>query len=391
MSSRVVSGGFQGHEYTTQGLESRATEFVDVDADIPIPLSSENVVIASPEHSLQEDVSSTDEDTTPLSKLVKGKAVVAAEPPKTGHPSETSKTELPLVSLKRKASLVPIAEECGEEACVEKRQEVSALKLVEEDVVPEIPIVPKVVLGIGAIASPSEKHVKAIVVLSQALVFLLKNCFDQGMEEVARLQHRSDVNTRFQQKVASLEDELVKTLEEKKQLLTDVMGLESVRAEAEGYKDELALVVGKMKAAGERARALNEEVERYAHELQCQQVVNDSIMHDNECHKVKMAHEFLDEKQAALDSAQDDLMTSRVKVARLQKEVRGLRVEVQRLGVSQRTLVRDQEWLVAEGCQRVFEGICGSNEYVQPLGDVNSACMTVEYQNGLRAGFKYVA
>ncbi|KAD5960271.1 hypothetical protein E3N88_11743 [Mikania micrantha] len=426
---------------------SREMEFVDVDGDTPIPLSSENVMVASPEHSLQEDMSSTDDDITPLSKLLKGKAVVAAEPPKvptqrvplrfrlrshaqTGHPSETSTTELPLVSIKRKASLVPIVEECGEEVCVgessrEKRQEVSSLKLVDEDVVPETPVVPKVVLGISAIASPSEKHVKPVggpspgllldtemgsvgaavtdmdtVVLSRALAFSLKNCFDQGMEAVARLQHRSDVSMRFQQKVASLEDELVKTLEEKKQLLGDIIGLESVRAEAEGYKDELALVVGKMKAVEERARVLNEEVERYAHELQCQHMVNDSIMHDNDCHqeklrllegKVEMAHEFLDEKQAALDSAQDDLMTSRVEVARLQEEVQGLRVEVQRLGVSQRTLVRDREWLVAERCQRVFDRIRGSNMYVQLLGDVNSACLAVGYQNGLLAGYKYAA
>ncbi|KAD6796443.1 hypothetical protein E3N88_07339 [Mikania micrantha] len=205
----------------------------------------------------------------------------------------------------------------------------SALRLVDEDVVPETHVVPKVVLGISAIASPSEKQVKLV-----------------------------------------------------------------------GEPSSGMLLETEMGAAEERARALNEEVERYAHELQCQQVVNDSIMHDNECQqeklrvlegKVEMAHEFLDEKHAALDSAQDDLMTSRVEVARLQEEVQGLRVKVQRLGVSQRTLVRDWEWLVAEGCQRVFERIRGSNEYVQLLGDVNSACMAVGYQNGLRAGYKYAA
>ncbi|KAL8217929.1 hypothetical protein R6Q57_021302 [Mikania cordata] len=267
----------------------RAMEFVDVDADISIPLSSENVVIASPEQSLHEDVS----------------------------------------------------KESGEKACVKKHQEVYALKSVEGNMVPETPVTPKVVLGIGVISSLAEKHAKPIGEPSSGMLFETEM---GGVEAVVKVMdtHRSDVNMRFQQKVASLEDELVKNLEEKKQLLTDVMGLES-----------------------EKLRALEE--------------------------KVEMAHEFLDEKQAALDSAQDDLMASRVEVARLQEEVQGLRVEVQRLGVSQRTLVRDREWLVAEGCQRVFERIRGSNEYVQHFRDVNSACMAVGYQNGLRAGFKYAA
>ncbi|KAL8252556.1 hypothetical protein R6Q59_036249 [Mikania micrantha] len=95
----------------------------------------------SPEHSLLEDVSSTDD---PLSKLLKGKAVVAAESSKAPnqrvplrfrlrshaqaqHLSETSTTDFPMMPLKRKASLVAIVEECvdkvsGGESSREKRR-----------------------------------------------------------------------------------------------------------------------------------------------------------------------------------------------------------------------------------------------------------------------------
>ncbi|KAD3337402.1 hypothetical protein E3N88_32922 [Mikania micrantha] len=87
-----------------------------------------NVVIPSPEQSLLEDVSSTDDDTTPLSKMLKGKAAVVGESSKAGnqrvphrfrlrshaqarHTTETSSTELPVVPAKRKAPLVVIQEE----------------------------------------------------------------------------------------------------------------------------------------------------------------------------------------------------------------------------------------------------------------------------------------
>ncbi|KAL8246260.1 hypothetical protein R6Q59_007476 [Mikania micrantha] len=61
--------------------------------------------------------------------------------------------------------------------------------------------------------------------LGQEFAVTLQHCFAQGMEVSNRLQHRSNVGMRLQQKIASLEDDLVKTLEEKKQLLGDVLGL----------------------------------------------------------------------------------------------------------------------------------------------------------------------
>ncbi|KAL8209628.1 hypothetical protein R6Q57_006360 [Mikania cordata] len=106
---------------------SRAMEFVSVDADISIPLSTEIVVIPSPEQSLLEDISNTDDDIVPLAKILKNKVTDVGESSKSGTQrvllrfrfrshaqmqpiAEASSAESPLMHSKRKASAVVIQE-----------------------------------------------------------------------------------------------------------------------------------------------------------------------------------------------------------------------------------------------------------------------------------------
>ncbi|KAL8246259.1 hypothetical protein R6Q59_007475 [Mikania micrantha] len=105
-------------------------EFVAVDAATPVPLMSENVVLPSPERSLLEELSSTDDDSVPLAKMLKGKAAELGESSKSGEgaqrvplrfcicshtlmqsSAEASSSGSPVLPSKHKASTTVIREE----------------------------------------------------------------------------------------------------------------------------------------------------------------------------------------------------------------------------------------------------------------------------------------
>ncbi|KAD3640426.1 hypothetical protein E3N88_29649 [Mikania micrantha] len=98
---------------------------------------------------------------------------------------------------------------------------------------------------------------------------------------------------------------------------------------------------------------------------------------------------LLEGKQAGMEQAQEDALTARVEIARLSEENQRLQREVVEVTGLNNQLAADRACLVTQGFRHVFNRIRDSREYVQLLGDVNSACLAVGYQNGLRAGYKY--
>ncbi|KAL8252092.1 hypothetical protein R6Q59_035785 [Mikania micrantha] len=108
----------------------------------------------------------------------------------------------------------------------------------------------------------------------------------------------------------------------------------------------------KLSLLEKRVSELDAEVERYAQELQFQQIEANGYKLDiSEWRKLKG---LLDGNCEELEEAQGNSLAARV-----------------------------------EGFRYVFTRIKNNNEYVQLLVNVNSACLTVGYQNGLCAGYMY--
>ncbi|KAD3068841.1 hypothetical protein E3N88_36721 [Mikania micrantha] len=214
---------------------------------------------------------------------------------------------------------------------------------------------------------------------------------NQGLEIVRRLQHRSDVSMKFQRRIAVVEDELVKALEEKKHLLGELLDMDALRGESKDLKESLRLANEKVAIFEPRIVELESEVGHNRVEMQEQRVYIKNYKTDMRLMEglVKDLKQALEVKQGGLEQAQEDVLTARVEIARLSEENQRLRNEVVETTSLNDRLAADRAWLVTQGFRRVFNRIRDSREYVQLLGDVNSACLAVGYQNGLRAGYKY--
>ncbi|KAL8242716.1 hypothetical protein R6Q59_013018 [Mikania micrantha] len=433
---------------------NRGMEFVAVESSMSLPSPPEGILPSSPADSPVEDILSADDNITPLAAIVKRRGDVSHIVPESVNPPHAA-VSLPKQKKPCSPSLFDIDEDLEEpsslcrkdteklpsldhvpemsspvidenvSAVFQTSQSSAAAGVSPEQSLPTKGLVTATVLGDSTVMpvpslfiseglamdpmlsesadfSVGEKNASIQDLDSVSLVrkfcASLHENYSQGLEIVNRLQHRSDVALRLQQKIASLEDELTKVLEEKKQLLGEVLDVEASRAESRRLGEELKVTVDKLKASESRVTALDEEVEKHAHELQCQQIVMDGYMDDSDrkeeevrklTETVEMAHEFLEDKRLELEKAQEDVLLSRVEVARLSNENQGLRAEVQQLAAANRELSADRRWLITQGFHRVFERIKGSNEYVCLFGEVNSACLAVGYQNGLCAGYKY--
>ncbi|KAD4586669.1 hypothetical protein E3N88_24270 [Mikania micrantha] len=165
-----------------------------------------------------------------------------------------------------------------------------------------------------------------------------------GLEIVRRLQHRSDVAMKLQQRIASVEDELVKALEDKMQLLGELLNGDAFHAEAQSMREALRVPNDKVLASEMRVTELGYEVERCVEELRSQRGGIKSYKIDISMLEelVRDLKRLLEGKQAVLEEAQADALTACLEVARLFEENQ-----------------RD------------------SQEYVQLLGDVTFACLVV--------------
>ncbi|KAD5508168.1 hypothetical protein E3N88_15871 [Mikania micrantha] len=247
----------------------------------------------------------------------------------------------------------------------------------------------------NVVASPliSETCYEDMDTLALACLFSmsLESHRNHGLEIVKRLQHRYDVAMKFQRRIATVEDELVKALEDKKQLLRELLDVDALRAESKDLKESLHVANEKVAMFGPRVVELEYELERNLVELQERRADIKSYKTDISMLEVlvKDLKRMLEVKQTGLEKAQEDALTARVEVARLSEENQRLLREVVEVTGLNNQLAADRAWLVTQGFRLVFNRIRDSQEYVQLLGDVNSACLAVGYQNGLRAGYKY--
>ncbi|KAD6795927.1 hypothetical protein E3N88_06823 [Mikania micrantha] len=427
-------------------------EFVAVESSIPPPPSSHMELLPVSPSGSAEEISSPDDDELPLAALlekmgrvtryVSGSVELSSHPPlKFRQRSSGQRTAVSLLEMF--AVTTPITDEPEEASSLRRKK---GKQVIESDVAvfAYSPIrelyEPNVVISPGGVSVPAtsaclEMPVSAVLieavsvavapmcssyvvplilptpknvatssfvhdacyrdldsfVLAHQFTLSLESHRDLGLEIVRRLQHRSDVAMKFQQRIASVEDELVKALEDKKQLLGELLDVDALRAESKNLRKSLRVANDKVAASERRVAELGSEVDRCVGELWEQRgdiksyKIDISVLEE----LMRDLKRLLEGKQACMEEAQADALTTRVEIARLSEENQRLQPEVVEVEGMNQQLAADRAWLVTQGFRRVFNFIRDSQEYVQLLGDVKSICLVVGYQNGLRAGYKY--
>ncbi|KAD5507404.1 hypothetical protein E3N88_15107 [Mikania micrantha] len=156
---------------------------------------------------------------------------------------------------------------------------------------------------------------------------------------------------KFQQRIAAVEDELVKDLEDKKQLIGELLGVDALHVESKNLRESLHVANDKVVASERRVAELGSEVDQCVGELREQRgdiksYKIDISMLEELVRDLKM---LLEGKQACMEEAQADALTARVEIARLSEENQRFQWEVVDVADMNQRLAADRAWLVTQG------------------------------------------